>query len=163
MSKTLILSKKIKMIISDFDGVFTDGSLYIGKSYDDSYKKVSYKDVMGVSLAIKRGLKVAIISGEKTPAIDVIAQKFALDDVFQDIRDKATVVASIMAKHNFSADEVVYLGDDVNDIEAMKLVNYRVAPKNAVDKVKQVENIQISENFGAEGVFREVVDNIIEI
>ena len=162
MYKTLELSKNIKLIITDFDGVFTDGGVWVDNN-SAMTKKISYKDIMGLSVAVKNGFKIAIVSGDKSNIIDLLAQRFSISEIYQDIRDKARVVADLLEKYKLNAQEAVYIGDDINDIEAMKLTGYRVAPPNAHYRVKQLEGVQITEAAGADGVFREVIDNLLEI
>lgn len=148
------------MIITDFDGIFTDGSVYI----DDDRKitrKISFKDVMGVSILVRNGYKVAIISGEENSAIKMIAENFKLEDVYMKIRVKIDVLKQILERHNLSADEVLYIGDDVNDKECLEFVKTKITVPNANKKIKAIENIQITEAFGGDGAFREVVDEIV--
>ena len=158
----LKLSNKIKFLICDFDGVFTDGSIFLGEN-GASFKKLSYKDIMGISNVIKAGFKIAFVSGDKTPAIDVIAKKFNIEDNYQDIRNKKEIVEKLLEKYSLAPNEALYIGDDINDIESMKLVDYRIAPENANYKVKQVENIQITTATGGDGAFREVADSLLEL
>lgn len=162
MYKTLELSSKIKMIVSDFDGIFTDSTVYILNDAT-KIKKVSYKDLMGISLAVKNGLKVAIVSGEKSPEIDYIAERFGLVDIYQDIRLKAPILQDIMSKYGYSDDEIAYIGDDVNDIGCLQQVKYAITVNDANYKLKQLEHIQIAQAPAGYGVFREVVDNILEL
>ena len=162
MCRTLNISKEIKLIISDFDGIFTDGTVFVGPA-GSTFKQVSYKDIMGVSLALKNGLRVAFVSGEVSPAIDFIANKFCLEDVFQNIRNKKEIVLQLMEKYKLSRDEILYVGDDVNDIESMQLVKYKVTPPNANDKVKELDGIQVTIACGGDGVFREIVDTFIQV
>jgi len=161
MSK-LKLSKNIKMIISDFDGVFTDGKLFISEDFKLT-KRMSFRDIMGVSVAIKNGLKVGIISGDATSAIDLLVQKFNLEDVHQDIRKKLPIVEDIQKKYGLKEDEIVYIGDDVNDIEVFNHIKYSVCPKDAHKSVLKMKNIQHSDICGGDGVFRDVVDTILEL
>lgn len=154
------IPSNIKMIITDFDGIFTDGSVYI----DDDRKitrKISFKDVMGVSILVKNGYKVAIISGEENSAIKMIAENFKLEDVYMKIRKKIDVLKQILERHNLSFDEVLYIGDDVNDKECLEFVKTKITVPNANKKIKSIENIQITEAFGGDGAFREVVDEIV--
>ena len=154
------IPSNIKMIITDFDGIFTDGSVYI----DDDRKitrKISFKDVMGVSILVKNGYKVAIISGEENSAIKMIAENFKLEDVYMKIRKKIDVLKQILERHNLSADEVLYIGDDVNDKECLEFVKTKITVPNANKKIKAIENIQITEAYGGDGAFREVVDEIV--
>ncbi len=162
MYKTLNLSSKIKLIVSDFDGIFTDNSVYI---FDDgnAAKKLSYKDIMGVSVALKNGIDVAIVSGAESTAINFLADKFELAGVHQNIRHKLPILEEMMTKYNLSADEVLYLGDDINDIECLCKVKYPVTVKEANKSVLQLEQIQITQAECGNGAFREVVDNIVEL
>ena len=154
------IKNKIKMIVSDFDGIFTDGTITINHDGSSS-KKLSYLDIMAVSMLIKNGYKFAIISGEKSAAIDYLANKFDIVDVHQDIRVKATVLQTIMEKYSLKPNEVAYIGDDFNDIDSLNSVDNRFTVPNANFRVKNVPNIQITEARGGEGAFRELVDSIL--
>lgn len=162
MYKTLNLSADIKMIVTDFDGIFTDNSVWL-LDIDTKIKKLSFKDLMGVSVAVKNGINVGIISGEKSKEIDYIAQKFNLTEIHQGIRNKLPVLEEIKNRYNLSNDEIVYLGDDINDIECLKAVKYAVSVKQANYRVKELQSVQITQASAGDGAFREVVDNIVEL
>lgn len=162
MYKTLNLSPDIKLIVSDFDGIFTDNSVYI-LNENTKLKRLSFKDLMGVSVAVKNGLKVAVISGEVSPEIDYVAQKFNLQDIHQGIRNKLPVLENIKKKYNLSNDEILYVGDDINDIPCLESVKYAVTVQEANYKVKMLPHIQITQANAGNGAFREIVDNIIEL
>ena len=162
MHSRLKLSPEIKMIVSDFDGIFTDNSIYI---FEDgkSAKKVSYKDLMGVSVAIKNGIKIAIISGSHAGAIDTINEKFELAGAFQGIRDKLPILKELLEQNGLKPSEIVYMGDDVNDIECLKYAGFSISVKSANRKVLELENLQITEAFAGDGAFREVVDCLVDL
>ena len=159
----LKLSKEIKMIVSDFDGVFTDGSVYISEK-NEVQKKLSFKDIMGVSLLIKNGYNFAIISGEQSNILNYFNEKFGIKEIHGGIRQKGFVLDEIMKKYNLKPNEVLYVGDDINDIPAMELVDYRIAPKNLnpIFQVK-VKNLQILQNSGGNGALREIVDTLLNM
>ena len=154
----LKLSKDIKMVISDFDGVFTDGSVYISEK-SEVQKKLNFKDIMGVSILLKSGINFGIISGEESNILYYFKEKFNINEIHGGIRQKGIVLNEIMQKYNLKSSEVLYIGDDINDIPAMELVNYRIAPKNLnpILTVK-VSNLQITENYGGNGAIREIAD-----
>lgn len=156
----LKLSKNIKLFASDFDGVFTDGSLYLDEDLKQ-VKKVNFSDIMGVSRLIKAGYKFAIISGETSNILNYFKNKFNIDEIHGGIRQKGIVLSEIMQKYNLNSDDVIYMGDDVNDIAAFECVKYPIAPKNANPIVKVYQNIQITENSGGAGAFREVVEVLL--
>lgn len=159
----LKLSKDIKLIVSDFDGVFTDGSVYISEK-NEVQKKLNYKDIMGVSILIKNGYNFAIISGEKSNILNYFKDKFGLTEIHGGIRQKGIVLCEMMEKHNLKQDEVLYIGDDINDIVAMELVKYRIAPKNVNPIVQvKVKNLQITNSYGGDGAIREIADTLVNI
>lgn len=156
----LNLSKDIKLVASDFDGVFTDGSVYIDEDLKQ-VKKINFSDIMGVSRLIKAGYKFAIISGETSNILNYFKNKFNIDEIHGGVRQKGIVLTEIMEKYSLSYDEVLYMGDDINDIAAFDCVKYKIAPKNANPIVKVKEGIQITQNSGGDGAFREVVDTLL--
>ena len=99
MMSNLKLSKNIKIIVSDFDGVFTDGSVYIDENLKHS-KRLSYKDIMGVSMLLKAGYDFAIISGEDSNILNYFNIKFGIEEIHKGIRNKGIVLEDLMARKN---------------------------------------------------------------
>ena len=160
MKPELQLNSSIRLIVTDFDGVLTDGSLYVDDNMITS-KRMSYKDLMGIFQAIKNGIKVAIISGEKSQAIDYLTTKCPTIEAYQNVRIKIDVLKQLVERYYLTPDEVVYIGDDVNDILCLESVKYKVTVPNANWQVKKIPGIQITKSEGGNGAFREVVDAII--
>jgi len=117
--------------------------------------------IPAVSAITPIGINVAIISGDKSPAIDSIKMRLPMIDTFQDIRIKIDVLKQIVDKYHLTPDEVVYIGDDINDKMCLEAVKYKVTVPNANWQVKQIPGIQVTNHFGGNGAFREVVDSII--
>ncbi len=157
----LKIPKTIKMIVTDFDGIMTDGCIYIDENTSIS-RKLSFKDVMAISMLKKAGIDIAIISGEKNSAIDLIAEKFNLKEIHQDIRVKVDVLKSIVERNNLKGDEFLYIGDDINDIDCLNFSQTKITVPNSTPKVKKVENIQVTIQTGGDGAFREVVDCLLD-
>lgn len=156
----LNLPNTIKMVITDFDGIITDNCVYID-SKGEMTRKLNFKDVMAFSILKKKGYKIAIISGEENSAIKVLDEKFNLDEVYENIRIKIDVLKSIIDKYNLKSDEYLYIGDDINDIEALEFAQYKITVPDAVKRVKDIPNIQQTTQRGGDGAFREVVDCLI--
>lgn len=154
---TIKLPNSIKMVITDFDGVVTDNCVYVNEDFTMS-RKLNFKDVMGFSILKKNGFKIAIISGEKNSAIEILSKKFNIEEIHQNIRIKIDVLKSIIEKYQLKQDEYVYIGDDVNDLECLNYAKYKISVPHAVEKVKSVKDIQITNNEAGNGAFREVVD-----
>ena len=159
----LNLSKNIKMVVSDFDGVFTDGSVYISEK-NEVQKKLNFKDIMGVSILVKAGIDFGIISGEKSNILDYFKDKFNLKEVHGGIRQKGIVLEDIMTKYNLKSDEIIYVGDDINDIPAFELTEYPIAPKNHNPIIDmKINNLQVTESLGGDGAIREIADTLVNM
>lgn len=156
----LKLSETIKMVITDFDGVVTDNCVYISDDFSMS-RKLNFKDIMAFSILKKNGYMIGIISGEKNAAIEMLAKKFKIEEIHQNIRIKIDVLKDIVTKYNLSKEEFLYIGDDINDIECLNFAKYKITVPHSVKKVKDVEGIQITEKEAGNGAFREVADCLI--
>ncbi len=152
--------ENIKLVVSDFDGIFTDGKLQVFSDGRTS-KIIDYKDIMAISIILKKNVNFAVLSGETSSAIDVIKSKFPQIDTFQNERNKINILKSLIEKNNISPKNVIYIGDDINDIECLEYVKYPVTVPNAHYKVKMVENIIITNNVGGSGAVREIADLIL--
>ena len=148
------------MVITDFDGVITDNCVYVGPNGEMS-RKINFKDIMGFSLLKKNGYKIAIISGESNSAIELLAKKFDIEEIHQGIRNKLEILNKIIEKYNLSDEEVIYIGDDVNDYDSLMRVKYPLTVPSAVEKVKKIEKIQITKTCSGDGAFREIVDSLV--
>lgn len=156
----LKLPKTIKMIITDFDGVITDNCVYINEDFTMS-RKLNFKDIMAFSILRKNNYEIAIISGEKNSAIEIMAKKFKIEEIHQNIRIKIDVLKNIIEKYGLSKEEFLYIGDDINDIECLEYAKYKITVPHAVKKVKSVKDIQITESEAGNGAFREVADCLV--
>ena len=156
----LKLPKTIKMVITDFDGIVTDNCVYIADDGKIS-RKLNFKDVMGFSILRKNNYMMGIVSGEGNAAIEILAKKFQIEEVHQNIRIKIDVLKNIVEKYNLTKDEFVYIGDDTNDLECLNFAKYKITVPHAVDKIKAVDGIQITENVAGSGSFREVADCLV--
>ena len=156
------LPKDIQYILTDNDGVLTDGFVYIPNNSKDYSKRLNFKDVMGIYLAITNGYPVGIISGESCGAIDYLQEYFSLKEVHTDIRNKKEVLTDIIKRNNLDIRKIVYIGDDINDYEVLNMVGYPIAVKDSIPKLKKIPDIQITENNGGFGAFREIIDALLD-
>ncbi len=156
----LNLPKTIKMVITDFDGVVTDNCVYISDDGNIS-RRLNFKDVMAFSILRKNNYMMGIISGEGNKAIEILAKKFQIEEIHQNIRIKIDILKNIVEKYNLSKEEFVYIGDDINDLECLNYAKYKITVPHAVAKIKAVEGIQVTENTAGNGAFREVADCLV--
>ena len=153
--------KTVKFIITDFDGIITDNCVYIDSNKNMS-RKLNFKDIMAFSILKKNNYRIGIISGESNSAIEILNEKFKIDEIHQGIRKKIDVLKNIIEKYSLNEDEYIYIGDDINDIESLEYTKYCYTVPNAVNKVKKIKDIQITKSEGGNGAFREIVDTIID-
>ena len=152
--------KKIKMIISDIDGVWTDGSIYRGTN-NMEFKKFSVFDGVGVAYAKAAELKIAIISARYSPATEFRAKELKIGDCYNGGLNKLHAYNDLKKKYSLSDDQIAYLGDDMVDLPVMELVGLPIAVANATPDIMQVAE-HTTEVKGGEGAFREAVEWIIK-
>ena len=153
---------KIKMIISDVDGVWTDGSVYKGFSATENIelKKFSVSDGYAVALIREAGLKVALISGRKSAATEARASELKIKDVYNGTLNKIPPYEELKSKYALSDKEIAYVGDDLIDIPIMEKVAFPIATNNASAPCKKVATYVTKKN-GGDGAFREAVEWIL--
>ncbi len=153
--------KKIKVVITDVDGVLTDGGMYYSHE-GDIMKKFHVRDGMGVTLLRKNDIPTIIITKEKNKIIQQWAKKMKVYKLYDGIQKKEVMVEKISKELNILPSEMCYIGDDVNDVEILKKVGLAIVPNDAIDLTKKISKIITKTNSG-KGVLREVVDLILSI
>lgn len=149
----------LKAVVLDVDGVLTDGGVWWGPGGEE-WKRFSFVDIMGVSLARKAGLVVALISGEDSPLVDRFATKMGIADIEKNCKDKASALRRFAERSGLSLSEICFMGDDINDVAAMQLAGFAAAPANAQANVRRCAAF-ISSKDGGHGAVRELVDAIL--
>ncbi|MFM1853057.1 MAG: hypothetical protein RL164_375 [Bacteroidota bacterium] len=148
-----------KLILTDIDGVWTDGGMYYDNTGNE-LKKFNTSDSAGVLFCKLLQIPLGIITGEKNDIVKKRAQKLEIDILHMGIKNKLQVVEALSLKHNIAMSEIAYIGDDINDILVLKSVGISACPANAPDYVKMCVKIVLNKN-GGEGVFREFVEHIL--
>lgn len=150
----------LKAVALDVDGTLTDGRFFWSAGGEET-KGFHFADVMGISLAQKGGIAFALISGEDSPLVDRFAAKLGIAHVAKGCKDKRSALATFMENRDLSPSEVAFMGDDVNDLDAMRLAGFSAAPANAVPAVKAEVDF-VSRRSGGEGAVREFLDYVLE-
>lgn len=153
--------KKPKLILTDIDGVWTDGGMYYDQTGNE-WKKFHTYDSAGVLFAHQNEIPVGIITGEDTEIVVRRASKLKIDYLFQGVKNKLEVAENLCKELNISLNEVAYIGDDLGDIELLKNVGISATPNSAPEYVKKYSQMVMTKN-GGEGVFREFVEKILGI
>lgn len=149
-----------KLILTDIDGVWTDGGMYYDQTGNE-WKKFHTYDAAGVNLAHKLGIPVGIITGENTEIVKRRAEKLKVDYLFQGVSNKLVVAGNLVKELGLTMQDVAYIGDDIGDIELLKAAGISAVPANAPDYMKSIVSYRVKKR-GGEGAFREFVEYIVE-
>ena len=150
---------KIQMFLTDCDGCLTDGGMYYSE-YGDELKKFNTRDGMGFSLLRDNGIITGIVTGERVDLNRRRAEKLKLDIMEDDCKDKVTMVKKLCSQYRIELENVCFIGDDINDIEVIKMVGFGCCPEDAMPQVKCVAQY-ITKSEGGKGVIREVTEKIL--
>ena len=151
--------KNIKILLTDVDGVLTDGGMYYN-SKGDFMKKFHARDGMGVALLRKKGIPTVIVTKEKTAIVRKWASKMKIAKIFDGIQNKEKIVDEICKKYKVTVSQIGYVGDDVNDVDLLKKVGFSATPKDGIIEVRKIVDYVCKKN-GGEGAFREIADLLI--
>ncbi len=148
-----------KLILTDIDGVWTDGGMYYDQTGNE-WKKFHTYDSAGILFARALGIPTGIITGEETEIVGRRARKLKVDYLFQGVKDKLKVARELCSDLHIELCEVAYIGDDINDMRLLKAVGWAGVPGGAPDYVAELANIPLACG-GGQGCFREFVEKII--
>ena len=151
---------EIKMFLTDCDGCLTDGGMYYSE-HGDELKKFNTRDGMGFKLLREKGIITGIITSENVDLNRRRAEKLKLDILETGCTDKIAAVKRICEERRISINNVCYIGDDINDVELIKLVGLGCSPADAMPEVKASADF-ITKTNGGDGVIREVADFILK-
>ena len=157
-----ILLTTLQAVAFDVDGVLTDGKLTLSPAGEE-FKTFSFTDIMGVSLLRRLGIKMALISGEPSPQVDLYAKKMHIPFVVKGTRDKAQAIRDFTTNFDIPLAQTCFFGDDVNDLFAMDLTGLCACPANASNEVLAHvhEHGFVSELPGGHGAVRRFADAIL--
>ena len=156
---TIELLSTIKLIVFDFDGVFTDNTVIVDQHGVESVK-CWRSDGLGISNLLSLGVEVRIVSSEVNPVVNARAKKLKIACI-QAVEDKADTILAISKELNISLDEIAYVGNDINDIGALKIVGFPIAVLDAYPDIQQYV-FYITKKAGGFGAVREVCDLICD-
>lgn len=150
----------LKLILLDVDGVMTDGGI-IYQGTDGESKHFDIQDGMGITLAVKAGLSIGILTGRTSPMVERRARELSISIIKQGHHDKLAGWKEILEEEKLSAHEIAYIGDDVQDLPVLWRAGFSAAPSNAVAEVKsQVD--YVCQRSGGHGAVRELIDLILD-
>lgn len=148
-----------KLVITDIDGVWTDGGMYYDQTGNE-WKRFNTSDSAGVLFLRALGIPVAIITGENTQIVARRAAKLKIEHVFQGVHDKLQVASDLASSLSLHLSEVAYIGDDIGDVQLLKASGISASPANAPEYISRHVHF-ITQKRGGEGAFREFVETIL--
>lgn len=149
---------EIKMFLTDCDGCLTDGGMYYSE-HGDELKKFNTRDGMGFALLRQKGIITGIVTSENVDLNRRRAEKLKLDILEVGCKDKVAAVKRICEERGVALENVCYIGDDINDLEVIKMVGFGCCPADAMPEVREAAKY-VAKAKGGEGVIREVVEKI---
>jgi 3-deoxy-D-manno-octulosonate 8-phosphate phosphatase (KDO 8-P phosphatase) len=161
LTKSQIIKKckSIKLVITDVDGVLTDGGMYYS-SRGEIMKKFNTRDGMAVELLKDQNIQTIMMTRENSLLVKKRAEKIKVDNVYLGIKQKKLQLIKICKKYNLKNHEIAFIGDDVNDLEIILTVGFSASPNDGINLIKKNVDYLCKKN-GGHGAFREFCDLII--
>jgi 3-deoxy-D-manno-octulosonate 8-phosphate phosphatase (KDO 8-P phosphatase) len=153
--------RHISTFVFDVDGVMTDGSLLI---LPDGVmaRRMNIKDGYALQLAIKKGYRVLVISGGDAPEVKDRLYKLGVTEVWMKTHHKKQVLAEYMEKNDITREQVLYMGDDIPDLDVIQLAGLPCCPLDAVQEIKD-KSVYISHLNGGAGCVRDVIEKVMKL
>jgi 3-deoxy-D-manno-octulosonate 8-phosphate phosphatase (KDO 8-P phosphatase) len=151
--------QKITTFIFDFDGVLSDGKIWVLPN-GEQIRATNVKDGYAMQFALRKGYRVAIISGGVAESMRLRYQVFKGIEIFLKVLDKVECFHSYIKKNNLTADEILYMGDDIPDYELMKLCGLKCCPADSCTEIKEIAEY-ISYANGGYGCVRDVIEQTL--
>jgi 3-deoxy-D-manno-octulosonate 8-phosphate phosphatase (KDO 8-P phosphatase) len=157
----LHLFKPITTFVFDVDGVLTDGTLFLFPG-GEMVRRMNIKDGYALQLAVKKNYHVVIISGGFSALVKERLEKLGISKVFMSVHDKKSVLESYMEEYGISKEQVLFMGDDIPDMDVMHAVALPCCPADASKEVKEISKY-ISPYSGGMGCGRDVIEKVMKL
>lgn len=153
--------KNISTFVFDMDGVLTDGSLLILND-TEWLRKMDIKDGYAMHVAANNGYRMIVISGSTSEAAKYRLDHLGVKDIFMGVANKKELLQKYIAEHSLTAEEILYMGDDIPDYGCMDIVGLSCCPADAVNEIKQIVKY-ISPFNGGHGCVRDVIEKVLKL
>jgi len=151
--------QKIRAIIFDIDGVLSSETITLSDE-GTPLRTVNIKDGYAIQLAVKLGLRIVIITGAKVESVRVRYEGLGVEDIYIGCSVKIKTYDAFLAKYGLTDEQVMYMGDDIPDLEIMRRVGCPVCPKDACSEIKSV-SLYVSDRIGGHGCGRDVIEQVL--
>jgi 3-deoxy-D-manno-octulosonate 8-phosphate phosphatase (KDO 8-P phosphatase) len=151
--------KDVELMLFDIDGVLSANNVQIGEN-GELIRTTNVKDGYVLKYAIKKGLKIAIISGGLNESVKLRFELLGIEDVIIGCKNKLVEFERLLHKYNVRPEKVLYMGDDIPDYQVMKNVGLACCPSDAADEIKEI-SIYISSSKGGEACVRDIIGQVL--
>jgi len=151
----------INTFIFDYDGVLTDGTIVL-QHEGEPLRTANVKDGYALQLLVKKGYRVAVISGGKSKSMHNRFAALRITDIYLGVDKKIEVFRTYIEKHNLNPEQVLYMGDDIPDYEVMSVVGMPACPSDASEEIKSISKY-ISHFKGGEGCVRDIIEQVLKV
>jgi 3-deoxy-D-manno-octulosonate 8-phosphate phosphatase (KDO 8-P phosphatase) len=155
------LLREINTFVFDYDGVLTDGSI-LTLVDGEAYRITNVKDGYALQLAIKKGYRVAVISGARAENMILRLKSLQISDIFLGIENKLTTFREYLQNNSLDPSQVLFMGDDIPDYEIMLEAGVSACPADAAEEIKRVAKY-ISHINGGKGCARDVIEQVMKV
>tara|TARA_B100000941_G_scaffold290394_1_gene272283 strand:- start:1140 stop:1640 length:501 start_codon:yes stop_codon:yes gene_type:complete len=152
---------QIRAFIFDFDGVFTNGKIIL-TSKGDVYREINVKDGFSIQFALKKGYKIAVITAGTSNEIKKKLINLGINNVYLGANEKSRFFKDFVKKEKLGKNEILFVGDDIPDIEIMQSVGVSACPNDAAVDVKKISDY-ISYKKGGDGCIREIIEQVLRV
>ncbi len=153
--------KRVKAFVFDVDGVLSNGNILVTEA-GEQLRTFNTKDGYAMQLAIKKGYPMAVITGGKSMGVKKRMAGLGIADVYIGIDDKRAVLHDWLSHQGLNLDDILYMGDDIPDLDNMKIAGFPTCPADAVEEIKAVAHY-ISHRNGGEGAVRDVIEKVMKL
>lgn len=152
---------KVRAFVFDVDGVLSNAKIYLHPD-NDLMRSMNIKDGFAIQYAIRKGYPICIITGGNSEAVEQRFSNLGVRDIYMKSRNKMDNLEDFLAKNEFGAENILYMGDDLPDYLVMKEVGFPTCPSDAVEEIKSISKY-ISDKPGGEGCVRDVIEQVLRL
>ena len=153
--------RSVHTLIFDIDGVMTSGELFLDQ-YGHLFRTMNVRDGYAMKKAAEKGFRVGIISGGLTPGAEGRFESLGIKEIHLGVRDKRAALEELLGRHQLDPKGVLFMGDDLPDLEAMQIVGLPCCPRDAVDEIRDL-SIYVSPKEGGQGCVRDVIEKVMKL
>ena len=161
MDNVLALFKNVRCFVFDMDGVLTDGSLLL-MAGGVWVRRMNIKDGYALQLAVKKGYKIINISGSNSDEVKERLNRLGISEVHMNVKDKSGLLQQVINDESLKQEEILCMGDDIPDLEILKMARVACCPADAIAEIKAVSQY-ISPVKGGEGCVRDVIEKVLKL